>query len=362
MKTLHWFNGFTTDKNTVKSRYRELVKQYHPDVNKDATGEEIKEINGEYEMVYDAIISGNPIFDILVKEDRVALTSYIPLFLIRNKKDFVPGQFVSYTFDRQKCVKVIPELYHTDGNANLDIKPGLHICEIIENEQEKISYSTPQALNQYKIRVVTDKQFEEITISDLLDVIKQLKLQYGFEYTDEYITKYNTQFGTFYGYGPRYETPFENVNIITKINGNICFGKVHLKHLGNYTTEKYSYLDIIAYYYADVSADSLFADIDFHMPEIGRYLGFDYRRDRVIDWPFDPTIMRYVKKGILTVYRHGYEYLAVFDENKLYNAFVNKMIDLEDFDICCDWIDEQYNKTLAKFKRDVKHDRIKLNI
>lgn len=33
---------------------------------------------------------------------------------------------------------------------------------------------------------------------------------------------------------------------------------------------------------------------------------------------------------------------------------------MEDFDICFDWIDEQYNKTLSKFKRDVKHGRIKI--
>ena len=367
MKSLKWFSGYINNKDVLKARYRELVKQYHPDVNKDASDEEIKEINGEYEIAYDAIISGRVIFGENSNEDTVALTAYLPLLLIRNKKDQVPGQFVSYTtyVDRtwsfSRGIVVIPEMYHTDPDAKLNIKPGFHVCEIIETEDSD-PYTYPYIEKQHKIRVVPDKQFEELTITDLFNVVQQMGVDFASEYTSKQIVRYTTQFGTIYGYRGQYETASHTLNIITKINGNICYGKINAKHLGNYTTEEFTYLDIIAYYYADTSADELFVNIDFQMPEIGQYLGFDAIKDRLVDWPFDPTITRYIKKGILTVYRHGHEYLAMFNREKLYKAFTDKMIDLEDFDICCEWIVDQYNKTLDKFKRDVKHGRIKLNI
>lgn len=45
---MKWFNNIKT-KQELRKRYRELCKQYHPDVNPHTDGTEMKEINSEYD-------------------------------------------------------------------------------------------------------------------------------------------------------------------------------------------------------------------------------------------------------------------------------------------------------------------------
>lgn len=45
---MKWFKNIKT-KQELRKRYRELCKQYHPDVNSDTDGTEMKEINSEYD-------------------------------------------------------------------------------------------------------------------------------------------------------------------------------------------------------------------------------------------------------------------------------------------------------------------------
>ena len=58
-----WFQGFTDSKESLKKRYYALVRQYHPDiVGHDTT--EIREINNEYDHLYDLILNGGVVISV----------------------------------------------------------------------------------------------------------------------------------------------------------------------------------------------------------------------------------------------------------------------------------------------------------
>ena len=65
-----YFNGCTT-KDELKTKYRELVKKYHPDINPNIDDKYIKEINAEYDKLYTRALQGIP-FDFEVVEEKEA--------------------------------------------------------------------------------------------------------------------------------------------------------------------------------------------------------------------------------------------------------------------------------------------------
>lgn len=54
---MKWFKNIKT-KQDLRKRYRELCKQYHPDVNPHTDGSEMKEINSEYDELIKVMPSG----------------------------------------------------------------------------------------------------------------------------------------------------------------------------------------------------------------------------------------------------------------------------------------------------------------
>lgn len=68
MITIKWFTGLNM-KEELKQRYRELAKQYRPDINKDVSDDSMKEINAEATE----------------KEEQVALPNIVVIHLVRNR-------------------------------------------------------------------------------------------------------------------------------------------------------------------------------------------------------------------------------------------------------------------------------------
>lgn len=83
--TTKWFSGYTSSKDELKSRYKELVKKYHPDIVGHDT-EEIREINTEYDKLYDIILNGGviPTFS-NTKPSATPLVAYRIYLFIRNR-------------------------------------------------------------------------------------------------------------------------------------------------------------------------------------------------------------------------------------------------------------------------------------
>ena len=125
--------------------------------------------------------------------------------------------------------------------------------------------------------------------------------------------------------------------------------------------QKYSPDDIITLHKFGYDAEELFSNADFGLADVCRNIGFSYK-DIVKDWPLDPILSRYVRLGVIQVYRHGYQTFGHFDGRGLYLAVVRNQIDLEDFDFCQKQFDQWYNDCLAKYKRDIKRGRVKIDI
>ena len=149
--TVKYFNNCLT-KETVRKRYRELCKQYHPDLTNGQTNDIMAEINSEYELIYSYIVAGYPLRTIIeidedCQADNASLSAYHVAFFIRNK-DQGYG-FISFTnkhgysymqkwsyYDNPSRRILFANIYQTAENDKCNgIKPGFNVYEILKSEE-----------------------------------------------------------------------------------------------------------------------------------------------------------------------------------------------------------------------------------
>ena len=375
---IKWFVGATSSKEELKKRYLQLAKEHHPDITGSSDDTNMKEINNEYDTLYNEILKGN--YSFIIDDDKkdsvAALVAYRVMLLVRNKKNVYPGKFISIG---SRCKNMwgwlsyadhLP-IYHTAENDSCEgVNPGFNVCEVIGREKLQSEHAGLY-FDAELIRVIKDKtlvypESSEILAYALSKVHNGFRTEVSYETVNFFMVE--SQFGAVFGSGHgncinKEENKYilDSFTAVFYMDGVPYECDINIKHLGPYTAYGFSAADIISYHYADCPASELFKDVDFALPDIAMHLRFDPRKDRIADWPFDAVISRYHRLGIISVYRHGHEFLATFNKLRLYGAFHDRLIDIEDFDYCCQWMDEQYNKTLEKFKRDVKKGRIKLH-
>ena len=82
-----WFVGATSSKEELKKRYLQLAKEHHPDITGSSDDSNMKEINNEYDTLYNEILKGN--YSFIIDDDKkgsvAALVAYRVMFIVRNK-------------------------------------------------------------------------------------------------------------------------------------------------------------------------------------------------------------------------------------------------------------------------------------
>lgn len=387
---IKWFEGFTDSKETLKSRYRELVKQYHPDaIGKDNI--EIREINTEYDMLYDSLLGGDTITAARRKANvkPTALINYHIWLFIRDRKN---GGFVHIERLREIWSYFgYHSQFHTTAISVKDppesMRPGFHVCEVVtDNPSEFYTYETYS--DSCYARIIPDKTFEPADLDDMFELICAgngsgpwswyHNTESGFLPLIEYRPKQNASYTTRLheasedqiisvadskNFGQIVYRKHDNPDMIVayfKLDGVIYESPLIKKHLGPLeNVVEYSPYDIVMLKRFGYSVDQLFENVDFEIPNVAARLGFTLK-DKVLDWPLNPVLSRYVRLRIISVYRHNHQMIGHFNNRQLAAAIINKKIDLEDFDLCQKKFDEWYNDCLAKFKRDVKKGRIRI--
>lgn len=355
---LKWFKSGISSKEDLKKEYRALAKTYHPDVNPDADESAMKEINEEYDRLYTLILKGIVVADSLIEDDSdeshtiVALPNAMVFLLTRNKSKHNSYKFFSKVNNYQ--------LYHTsDDDPCIGIRPGFHVCEEIDHDDW---YS------EHIIRVVTDKRIEIPSMDEILQYILQVTTNTGWgESTstlayecsrprkdgtvyesDKVIKVLDTQFGKIVTY----------MDIaVFMVNGCYVTCRFSHKYLHDYTViQSYTLSDIICLNRFNMNTNDALGGIDLELNDIAAKLKFNLN-DKLKDWPLDPLLTRYVRMGVLSVYRHGYQYSGHFNWHQLIQAIVDNRIDLEDIDDLQAQLDRWFNDCLKKLKTDIKRGR-----
>lgn len=389
---IKWFIGFSDSKESLRKRYHELVLQYHPDVT-GHNSSEIREINNEYDTLYTYILNGSTIETDITSETVLLAAYHIGLF-IRNKMvsdlesikkqietntDF--GKFI-YVSREEKYSgwlfgrEFINEPIYAE-NPPKNMKSGFYAYELSEKDIWNGTDTIKVA------RIIPDKTIEPASLEDIYNLIisgqdpwdnfsAKRDSHYGHHFAShDYIGLCNTIYtATSKNYGDivyidnasKTTRHIECITVFFKMNDVLYRTDVITKQLGPLDNiQKYSPDDIITLHKFGYDAEELFSNADFGLADVCRNIGFSYK-DIVKDWPLDPILSRYVRLGVIQVYRHGYQTFGHFDGRGLYLAVVRNQIDLEDFDFCQKQFDQWYNDCLAKYKRDIKRGRVKIDI
>ena len=392
MTTIKWFNGLNT-KEELKQQYRELAKQYHPDINKDVSDDSMKEINAEYDALYTLVIQGVDLNTYHAestekqKTDVVALPNAVIIHLVRNK-DFNLchtsgisginkfGRFICsvkrYTvFDShaRRFYSVTPE----DPCKN--IRTGFHVCETLGDVDMFIDDLT-------YVRIRTDKTMRPATLDEVIqfDITHFRNMTMGYLFINSYKElskiRQNSSYVRYHSFiyveSPIYgnfwaklkhsedQSYFAYFVVDGVIIDSVPF-ELHKLNRKNLSVTYYTEADLISLNAVGVEYVDAMEGADFELPEICNLLKFR-KRDYVEDWPLDPVLTRYVRMGVIRIYRHGKDMMGYFDEAKLQEAMLDRKIDLEDIDTIMEQFDHWYNACLKSVKTGVKRDRINLDI
>lgn len=393
MTTIKWFTGLNT-KEELKQQYRELAKQYHPDINKDVSDDSMKEINAEYDALYSLVLQGVDLTTYVFtetteKEEQVALPNVVVIHLVRNRNydvqvddtENIYGRFFYYTTDRSYAFSYYGyrHVYSVKPDDPCKgIRTGFHACESIGDTDyfnDDITY----------VRVRKDVDMRPATLEEFIHVPMYrgsidmyIRTCFAFDRGESFhnVIKIRRNSNSVLGHNIIYvESPIygnfwameaknDEFNAFFVVNGNVVHSLPFNPKVLNRKNLKITYYttaDVASLYATGYDYVGALDGADFDMPEICKYLQFK-AKDCVNDWPLDAVLTRYVRMDVIRVYRHGKDMTGHFVEGNLLHAMMDKKIDLEDIDLIMTQFDQWYNACLESVKTGIKRDRIRLDI
>ena len=356
-----YFNGCTT-KDELKTKYRELVKKYHPDINPNIDDKYIKEINAEYDKLYTRALQGIP-FDFEVVEEKevpIAIDDIHVALFINDKETgglyhtTITTHYFWWTYSQDlKTVKISEELkkkYH--------LRAGFIAYKYGKKDQDAYGYDDRCSDVVPVGKKVVPMNFDE-AVSYLRDHIIKGDMMCSSILNYELLTDTVQYVSSWAGEYYMVNTGRKDEALV-KVDDRFYQVEAYKKHLHPDKIETYHLIDMFCMKIFGDLYHNIFEDFMFGLTSEAVWYFTDKDIDR--QWPTDPTIAYYMNRGILKFFVHGTAKYLCFDKHKLFTAIVESTIDKEDLEEIFDLMYDLEEKIHEKFLSDVKKGRIKVKI
>lgn len=339
------------DKATLKLRYRELAKQYHPDLHQDKAAEYtiiMQEINQEYDNYFANIVvpfTATTHQYEQAKQEAKRYRERIILFMVRDKQINERGHFVGFKNYSKLFGGITTIAYHSTGNNWKDFRTGLALCEVTDYD--------PYGFDNKVERIPAT--FEMPNFKEILDCYTHWEISSNWR-TIHHITTQSGDYVTT-------TSPTEKItSIMVKVNGEMKNVEVKTSYLGPITENEairlddmffqeytgYTYKEFVERYdvgyapqYADVVGNVPIKDIYFENPMIGFC----------------------IRKGVLRLYAAKSNYQMKYGTFE-YKQLIEYMpqLTMEDIDEIQDYLDEINQDYEERVKGMIKKGKIRIKI
>ena len=359
---IQYFNGCTT-KDELKTKYRELVKKYHPDLNPNIDDKYIKEINAEYDKLYTRALQGIP-FDFEVvkkKEGPIAIDDIHIAFFINDKEtgglyhtDIVKHYSFGMRWQDRDTIKISEEL-----KKKYNLRAGFVAYKYGKKDQDRFDDRD----NRYSDVVPVDKKVVPMNFDEVVSYLRDHILKNDMSYLSildyRILTEHMYYVSSWAGEYYIINTSGDDEALV-KVDNRFYKVKVYTKHLHPDKTEIYNLIDMFCMKIFGDLYSNIFEDFMFGLTSEAAW----YFTEKDIDkqWPTDPTIAYYMNRGVLKFFVHGTSKYLCFDKHKLFTAIIESTIDKEDLEEIFDLMYDLEEKIHEKFLADVKKGRIKIKI
>lgn len=345
------------DKAALKIRYRELAKQYHPDLHQDKAAEYtiiMQEINQEYDNYFTAIVvpfTATTRQYEQAKQEAKRYRERIILFMVRDKRSQERGHFVGFRSFGNGYGGVYTSTYYSIGDNWKDFRTGLALCEIDESD---ILGGTVERI---------PAEFEMPNFKDILKYhnkthIACARFSDGYYADDDMFHHISTQSGEYVV--SCFNQP--KVAILVMLNGELNSVWVKKSFLGPINDlESIGLTDMYFQEYTGYTYDEFSARYDInYAPQFADVVGNVLVKDMYFD---NPAIGYCLRKGILRIYAAKSNYkmkYGTFDYRLLVEYLPN--LDIEDIDEMQDILDEINPKYEEMVKGMIKKGKIRIKV
>lgn len=335
------------DKTELKSKYRELARQYHPDLHPEQTAEYtviMQQINQEYDNYFATIVvpfttTTNQYEQ--AKQEAKRYRERIILFMVRNKKMQERGHFIGFRMRTNFLGGTYIERYYSTGDNWKNFRTGLALCEIAESDFEggtveliPAEFEMPNFKEMLSCYSLWD-------VSCCAATFHHITTQSG-----DYVTTTN----------PTEKT----TTIMVKVNGKIETVDVKTSYLGPITENEVIRLDDLFFQeYTGYTFKEFVERYDVgYTPQYANLIGNVPIKDMYFD---NPTISFCLRKGILRLYAAKSNYKMKYGTFE-YRELVQYMpqLSMEDIDEIQDFLDKINQDYEEHVKNMIKKGKIRI--
>ncbi len=379
---MNWFDD-CFNIGDLNTKYKNLVKKYHPDVSKEENALEImKEINNQYDELYSSIINGKFNFTSIInsyKENRMKPIKYILAFFIKDKERG-SGYFAyilenrnlifNSIFSREYKVKIITD----DSDTWKEFKGGFAVvsieydvdCDIYKAKNSGIKPMTPDYIDMYywiHEDNLNSRHTESLQKSNV--EMKQASNLYDWNKYSLIKTKfYETWIKEDYSYYSYYNKRINKIAFMRV--GNIIMSCLYPIDEKYYTVEDVVSGTEFSYNIFQDCTKKEFCethDVDY-IPKFSDSLNCVYiKNENDLYWIDDPVVLHYARLGIVKFYQSKINFklrYGSFDSEVLEDNAHE--LDIESAEIIQDFLDELNSEFEESIKSMIKKGKLKINI